>query len=190
MQVSTSKSGRSSGVGEAHAVVATMRHVKRGGQVAQHLVVGFFVAQEVPLQFDVHVRRDRRGPTRRSTRPPTPWRPAAQRLAADERHQPGRLPVEIVERQRALAFRRPQLHARDQAAEVPIALAGFDEDGEAEPYSAGSGSRTTVGGRDAESLAADLAIRLTVDSNPGLRPGSTETDCCRCLSSPPLRRSP
>ena len=53
-----------------------------------------------------------------------------ERLAADERDEPGGAAVELVERQRALAFRRAQLHAREQAAEVLVALAALDEDGE------------------------------------------------------------
>ena len=40
--------------------------------------------------------------------------------------------VELVERQRALAFRRAQLHARDQPAEIAIALGAFAEHGQHE----------------------------------------------------------
>ena len=67
-------------------------------------------------------------PTMRSTRPPTPKR-AAQRGAADQRHQPPRVSIELLERQRPFAFRRPQLHLRQQPAQIPIALARFDQHG-------------------------------------------------------------
>ena len=48
--------------------------------------------------------------------------PAPECLAADQRHQPGGAAVELVERERPLALRRPQLHAGDQAAEVAVTL--------------------------------------------------------------------
>ena len=54
-----------------------------------------------------------------------------ERRAAGQRDEAGGGAVEIVERQRALAFRRAQLHAGDQAAEIAIALRAFAEDGQA-----------------------------------------------------------
>jgi hypothetical protein len=45
-----------------------------------------------------------------------------QQIAASQRDQPAGLAVEIGERERALPFRRAQLHARDQPAEIAIAL--------------------------------------------------------------------
>src|SRR6185436_2812210 len=51
---------------------------------------------------------------------------------AGQRNQPRRRPVQLVERERSLAFGRPQLHARDQATEVAITLRGFTENGKLE----------------------------------------------------------
>ena len=58
--------------------------------------------------------------------------PAVERRAAGERDEPGGAAVELLERQRAFAFRRAQLHARDQPAEIPVALRAFAEDGQHE----------------------------------------------------------
>ena len=52
-----------------------------------------------------------------------------QQVASSERDETARLAVELVERQRALAFRRAHLHARDEPAEILISLGGLDEDG-------------------------------------------------------------
>ena len=41
--------------------------------------------------------------------------PAVERRAAGERDEPARRSVELLERERALAFRRAQLHAGDRA---------------------------------------------------------------------------
>ena len=47
--------------------------------------------------------------------------------AAADGDQSGREPVELLEQQRAFAFRRAQLHRRDQAAEVLVpGLAGHE----------------------------------------------------------------
>ena len=51
--------------------------------------------------------------------------PAVERRAAGERDEAARAAVQLLERERALAFRRAQLHARDQPAEIPVALGGF-----------------------------------------------------------------
>ena len=53
MQVSTSNSGRSAGVANRTPLVATHRHAERRRQVDERVVVGFFVAAEMPLQLDV-----------------------------------------------------------------------------------------------------------------------------------------
>ena len=46
----------------------------------------------------------------------------AQQLAPRERDEAARLAVELVERERPLSFRRAHFHARDQAAQILIAL--------------------------------------------------------------------
>ena len=55
MQVSTSNSGRSSGVAKPHAAGGDQRHAKRLGQADQRLVVVFLIALQVPLQLDVRL---------------------------------------------------------------------------------------------------------------------------------------
>ena len=115
-------------LGEADAVGGDDRHVERRRQIDERMVVGLFVAQEVALQLDADVRRAPNMPTRRSSRPPTPKRRPLERRAAGERDEPADVAVEIVERERAFAFRRAQLHPRDQPAEVAIAVARFDQE--------------------------------------------------------------
>ena len=56
--------------------------------------------------------------------------PAVERRAAGQRDEPGGAAVQLLERQRAFAFRRAQLHARDEPAEVPVPVRAFAEDGE------------------------------------------------------------
>jgi hypothetical protein len=51
--------------------------------------------------------------------------PRVEHRAPGERDQTGGAAVELVERQRPLAFGRAQLHARDQLAEVPVAFGAF-----------------------------------------------------------------
>ena len=114
---------------EPDAVGDEGRHAERRGQLRQRLVRRLLVAAVMPLQLDVGAiaaedadqaidqpadaeasgRRARRGP---------PARRAPRR------------PVELVERERPFSLRRSHLHARDQAAEIAIALGGFTEDGQ------------------------------------------------------------
>ena len=61
-------------------------------------------------------------PTMRSSRPPTPNRSAGSSGRPGMRDEAGGEAVELVDRQRALAFRRAQLHARQQAAEIAPAF--------------------------------------------------------------------
>ncbi len=141
---------------EAHAVGGHHRDVKRGRQRDQRLVVGLLVPDEMPLQLQVDVRPAEQA-DQAIHQAAHAVAPAAQRLAPDERHHPGGVAVQLVERQRPLALRRPEVHARQQAAEVLVALAGFDEEGEAEAGSwqlaAGSGRR--MAGSGSWRLAAD-----------------------------------
>ena len=69
-------------------------------------------------------------PTRRSSEAADAEAVGVERGAAGQRDEPGGRAVELVERERPFALGRAQLHARDQAAEVAIALGGFAEDGE------------------------------------------------------------
>src|SRR5262245_66405632 len=70
--------------------------------------------------------------------------PAVERRAAGQRDETGRAAVELVERERAFALGGAQLHARDQPAEVPVALGGFAEHWEHQ----GRDGRDTLPGRD------------------------------------------
>ncbi len=80
----------------------------------------------MPLQLDAHVL------------PPEQTDDAIQQAAdtvaggieegaAGKRDEPGRVAVELVERQRALALRRAHLHLRDEAAQILVARPAFDE---------------------------------------------------------------
>ena len=118
MQVSTSNSGRASGEANRTPLVAITGTRNAAARSQQRLVVRLLVAQEVALQFDVDVVAAERAhdpieqaadAVVRRRRPPA--RP-------DQRDQPAGLPVEILEREHALALRRPQLRARDEAAQV------------------------------------------------------------------------
>src|SRR5882672_6751130 len=51
--------------------------------------------------------------------------PAGEHGAAGDRDEAGGAAVELLERERALAFRRAHFHARDQFAEIPIAFGRF-----------------------------------------------------------------
>ena len=114
-------------IGEAHAVGRDNRHMKRAGDINQHPVVGLFVAQEMALNLDIHVAAPEHADERIDQSADAVFL-KTQQVASRERDEPARLAVELVERQRALAFRRAHFHARDQPAEVLVALGGFHED--------------------------------------------------------------
>ena len=109
--------------GKAHAAGGHQRHAKRLGQAHQRVVVVFLVAVQMPLQFHVGV-----GPPEHADnaveQPAHAVALGAQQRPARHGNQSGGEAVEFVDRQRALAFRRPQLHARQQAAEVAPAFLG------------------------------------------------------------------
>ena len=105
--------------------------MKRRGQLAQDLVVPFLLAQEVPLHLDVDLRRAE-GADDAIDQPADAESRPVDRGAARQRHQPSGVAVEVVERERALTFRRPQLHHRHQAAQVAVAVPRLDQDGQRE----------------------------------------------------------
>ena len=109
-------------VGEADTVGCDHRHVERGGQVAQRSVVGFFLAQQVPLQLDPRVR-GAEDPDDAVDEAADAELPSIERGAADERDEPANLAVEFLERERPLPFRGSELHPRHQPREIAIALA-------------------------------------------------------------------
>ena len=122
MHVSTSYSGRSAGSREADAVGGDDRHVKRRRR--DRRAPGCRLPRRAAGGAAARRTRSPRRTCRRcrSTSPPTPNRAAAQRGTPDERDESAGVPVELVERQRAFPFRRPQLHPRHQAAEIAVAL--------------------------------------------------------------------
>ena len=99
------------------------------GDIDQHPVVGLFVAQEMALNLDIHIAAPEHA-DERIDQPADAVFLKPEQLAPRERDEAACLAVELVERQRALAFRRAHFHARDEAAEVPISLGGFDQDRE------------------------------------------------------------
>ena len=107
--------------GEAHAVGGDDRHPERLGQRDQHLVVPGLVALQVALHLDVDLlaAEDADQPVEQ---PADAVPIAAQQRPAGQRDQPADVAVEILERERALPFRRAQLHRGDQPAEVAVAL--------------------------------------------------------------------
>ena len=97
----------------------------------ERLVVGFLVAAEVPLQLDVHAVAAEQA-DEAIHQAPDAAAAAVERRAAGERDEAAGRAVQILQRQRAFAFRRAHLHAGDQPAEIPIALLAFAEDGQEE----------------------------------------------------------
>ena len=130
MQVRTSNSGRAAGVAKRTPLVASVGTRNAAARLTSACVVALLVAAEMPLQLDVHaVAAEDADQAIEQAADAVP--PAVERGAAGERDQPGRAAVELLERQRALAFGRAQLHPRDQATEIPVALGAFAEDGQA-----------------------------------------------------------
>ena len=84
---------------------------------------------EMPLQFDVHVAAaEQADETIEEAADAIPL--CLQRRPAGERDEAVRRAFQFVERQRAFAFRRAHLHARDEATEVAVAVLRFAEDGQ------------------------------------------------------------
>ena len=109
---------------EPHAAGGDDRHVERRREIDERAVVGFLVAAEVALQLDERLlaAEDAHDAIEEAA---DAVAPRVERHAADERDEPAGEPVELLERQRAFAFRRAQLHARDELAEIAIAVRRF-----------------------------------------------------------------
>jgi hypothetical protein len=106
--------------------------MERRRQAAQHLVGVLLVAPEVTLELDRHVRapEQTRDPIDQAAHAMAAGR---QRLASHDRNQAAGVAGELVERERAFALGRSELHPRQQPAEVLIALPGVDQDRQAPP---------------------------------------------------------
>ena len=116
---------------EADAAGRQDRHAKRRRQFDERLVVRVFAAPAVALQLDEQVpAAEQADQAIDQAADAVPI--SAERGAAGQRDEPADMAVQILERQRAFAFWRAHLHARDQPAEVAIALLRFAEDGEDE----------------------------------------------------------
>ena len=119
MQVSTSNSGRSAGSAKRTPLVATIGTWNADGRDrASACVVGLFVAQRDAAAARRSTDSRAEHADEAIEQPADAVAPAVERRAAGERDQAAVVPVELLERQRALAFRRAQLHARDQPAQV------------------------------------------------------------------------
>ena len=100
--------------------------MKSARDIDQHPVVGLFVAQEMALNLDIDIAAPEHA-DERIDQPADAVFLETEQVAPRERDEPACLAVELVERQRALAFRRPHFHARHEAAEISISLGGFDQ---------------------------------------------------------------
>ena len=124
MHVTTSNSWRSAVIAKANAVGRNDRHVKRRRELCERLVVCFFVAAEVPLQLDVHAVSTEQT-DEAIHQAADAGAVAIEQRSTRERDKAACGAVELIESQRTFAFRRTQLHAGDQPAEISIALLAF-----------------------------------------------------------------
>ena len=109
---------------EADAVGDDGRHAERGGERDERGGVGFFIAAEMALQLEIDVAAAEDA-DEAIEQPAHAVAPPVERGAPREHDEPARAAVELLERQRALALRRAQLHPRDQPAEISVARPGF-----------------------------------------------------------------
>ena len=80
----------------------------------------------MPLDLDIHVLAAEEA-DQRIDEPAHPVSLESQQFAPRKRHEPAGVALEILQRQRAFAFRRAHLHARHETAEIAIALGGLDK---------------------------------------------------------------
>ena len=112
------------GCREADAARGERRHAERGGECDERFVCRLFIAAEMTLQLDEHVRAAEHAD--KAIHQPADAVPArVERRASRERDQAARMAIELVEGERAFAFRRAHFHARDQVAEIAIAFGRF-----------------------------------------------------------------
>ena len=79
------------------------------------------------LDLDVHVAASEHA-DERIDKAADPIFLKPEQLAPGERDEAACLSVELVERERALAFRRAHFHPGDQSAQVSVAFGGFNQD--------------------------------------------------------------
>ena len=114
------------GIGESHPVGGDDRHVKRVGDVGQQAIVAILVAQQMALQLDIYAVAPEDADERIDQSADAIFFEPEQ-VAARQRDEPGRVTVELLEREHALPLRRPHFHPRHQPAQIPVAFGGFDE---------------------------------------------------------------
>ena len=105
----------------------------------------------------------------RSSSPPTPNRSRQEQRPPGQGDETAGAAVEIAERQRAFAFGRAQLHARDEAAEILPAVGGLDQHRERPrreraPLGRGDGQLGADDGADAGGLRGLMEARRAVDA--------------------------
>ena len=116
------------GRGEPHAAGGHDRDAEGAGQGDEHVVVVLLLAPQVPLHLDVDIRPPEDA-HQRVEQPADAVTLGPEQGLPRQRDQAADVPVEIGQRERALAFRRAQLHSGNQAAQVLPALFGGDKDG-------------------------------------------------------------
>src|SRR5262245_52670011 len=98
-------------------------------EIGEHPHIGFFSAQKMPLQLDIDaVPAEEANQMIQRSSNSKPF--AQEQIAACKRNEPARMPVELIECESALPFRRTQFHASNQTTEIAIAFLSGDEDGE------------------------------------------------------------
>ena len=147
MQVSTSSSGRSAGVGEADAVGGDERHAERGAPGRRSAWLSASSSrQQMALQLDDTcdrgrrcrradraARRRRSAPLSSTARPASATSPPSQPSSSSSVSAPS-------------PFAHAQLHARDQPAEVRDSRPGLDADEQRRLRDRGCGSSEDGGG--------------------------------------------
>ncbi len=96
------------------------RHVKGRRQREEGLIVAFLVAAQVALQLDVHVVAAE-DPHQAIDQAADPVAGARKPRTADQGDEASDMPVQALDRERTLPFRRPQLHRRHEPAEIAVA---------------------------------------------------------------------
>jgi hypothetical protein len=106
---------------ERDAAGRQQRHAKRLGETDQRIVVVFLVAVQVALQLDVGIAAaERADDAIEEAADAEPF--GAEQRAAGHGDEAGGEAVELMNRQRALAFRRAELHLREQTTQISPAL--------------------------------------------------------------------
>ena len=121
MQVSTSNSGRARGAANRTPLVARSGTRKAEASRASAWLSASSSRRKCRCS-STYTLLAAEQPDEPIQQPADAVAPGVERRPADERDEAGGVAVQIFQRQRAFAFGRAQLHARDETAEIPIAL--------------------------------------------------------------------